>query len=69
MKIIRTPARLFEHLLPLIKEQESAGLKYLRDENDGSVGGIGVNATCTKRVYFDDGKSEVSFQDRTVTKP
>lgn len=65
MKIIRTTARLFEHLLPTIREEELKGSKYFRDEDDGIVGIMGVTAQCVKRVYFDDGKIEVSFEDRT----
>lgn len=68
MKIIRTRGRLFEHLLPIIKEQEDLGLKYIRDEEDGTVGRIGVDCSCCRKVYLDDGKPEVSFEDRTLPK-
>lgn len=65
MLIIRTEGRSFEHLLPMIKAEETKGYKYLRDEDDGIVGRIGVMTACVKRVYFDDHKDEVSFEDRT----
>lgn len=68
MVIIRTEARLFEHLLPLIKEEESRGLKYVRDEDDGIAGRIGIKAVCVRRVYFNDGKDTVTFEDRVQTK-
>lgn len=65
MLIIRTCARTFEHLLPVIREQEANKIKYMRDEDDGIVGRMGVYTSCVKRVYFDDGKAEVTFDDRT----
>lgn len=63
MLIIRTQARLFEHLLPTIKAEEAKGYKYLRDEDDGTV--RPSHPLCVKCVYFDDHKDEVSFEDRT----
>jgi hypothetical protein len=65
MKIIRTEGRLFEHILPLVKEQENLGLVYLRDEDDGTIGEAGRCCYCCKRVYFNDGKNAVAFEDRT----
>lgn len=65
MLIIRTEARLFEHILDLIKEQENKGFKYLRDEDDGTAGKIGICLVCCKRVYFDDKQEIVSYEDRT----
>lgn len=64
MLIIRTVGRLFEHILPAIREQEAKGHIYMRDEDDGVVGRVGVQLLCVKRVYFNDGKPEVTFEDQ-----
>lgn len=65
MFIIRTKARIFEDLFPIIKEFESKGFTYLIDEDDGTCGMIGVNLCCCKRTFFNDGKREVTYEDRT----
>lgn len=66
MKVIRLAASFFETLLPLIKEQESNGLRFLHDREDGIIGRVGIDARCAKLVYFEDGKREVTFEDRTT---
>src|SRR5712664_2716833 len=69
MLIIRTHGRIFEHLLPLIALQEEQGKRYVRDEEDGIDGHIGVDAKCCRRVYFDDGNPKVTYCDATVEPP
>lgn len=37
----------------------------MRDEDDGVSGRLGICLVCCRRVYFDDGNSEVNYDDRT----
>lgn len=64
MKVIRVEARVFAHLLPVILEQEAKGFKFLYAQDDGSTRDRAM-VLLTQCAFFDDGKPEVSFDDRT----
>lgn len=65
MKVIRIKARLFMHIVSLIKEEEANGHKYISDSDDGTVIEGGQNQMCVKVVRFNDGTPLVTYEDRT----